>query len=151
MALGTLQTIFQDAVPAYEPPHPWPAHVRTAARAIRPCRTAALGGHIPAWPDGHMARIGDNAWRHRGGPPCVYLQTARWVARQQARRRAWDPDQVIFPLPPDLKALWLANVPGMTSRLWQAVRDPLHTLLAAPKYLGGQPGMIAALHTWSQT
>src|SRR5262249_56211787 len=40
---------------------------------------------------------------------------------------------------------------GMT-RLWfQAVRDTLGTLLADPKYLGAQPGIIAALHTWSQT
>jgi hypothetical protein len=33
----------------------------------------------------------------------------------------------------------------------QAVRDTLYDLLAAPKYLGAQPGIIAALHTWSQT
>jgi hypothetical protein len=35
--------------------------------------------------------------------------------------------------------------------LFQAVRDTLCTLLADPKYLGAQPGIIAALHTWSQT
>jgi hypothetical protein len=39
----------------------------------------------------------------------------------------------------------------MTSLLFQAVRDTLGTLLADPKYLGAQPGIIAALHTWSQT
>jgi hypothetical protein len=31
------------------------------------------------------------------------------------------------------------------------VRDTLCTLLAAPKYLGAQPGSLAALPTWSQT
>src|SRR5262249_6095137 len=35
--------------------------------------------------------------------------------------------------------------------LFQAVRDTLWTLLADPQYRGAQPGMIAALHTWSQT
>jgi Putative transposase len=39
----------------------------------------------------------------------------------------------------------------MTTLLFQAVRDTLGTLLADPKYLGAQPGIIAALHTWSQT
>ena len=39
----------------------------------------------------------------------------------------------------------------MTTLLLQAVRDTLCTLLAAPKYLGAQPGILAALHTWSQT
>ena len=34
MALVTLQTIFQDAFPAYEVLHPLPAYVRKAARAI---------------------------------------------------------------------------------------------------------------------
>jgi transposase-like zinc-binding protein len=48
MALVTLQTIFQDAFPAYEQTHALPAHVHRAARAIMPCRTAALGGHIQA-------------------------------------------------------------------------------------------------------
>jgi Putative transposase len=39
----------------------------------------------------------------------------------------------------------------MTTLLLQAVRDTLGTLLADPTYLGAQPGIIAALHTWSQT
>ena len=151
MALVTLQTIFQDAFPAYEQTHPLPAHVRKAARAIMHCRTAALGGHIQACPDGHMARIWYNSCRHRACPQCAYLQTECWLARQQARLLACDHYHVIFTLPHDLNALWLANVPVMITLLFQAVRDTLHTLLADPKYLGGQPGIIAALHTWSQT
>ena len=63
MALVTLQTIFQDAFPAYEQTHLLPTHVRRAARAIMQCRTAALGGHVQACPDGHMARIWYNSCR----------------------------------------------------------------------------------------
>jgi hypothetical protein len=58
---------------------------------------------------------------------------------------------VLFTLPHDLNPLWLANVPVMSTLLFQAVRATLCTLLGDPKYLGAQPGMIAALHTWSQT
>jgi hypothetical protein len=47
--------------------------------------------------------------------------------------------------------LWLANVPVMSTLLFQAVRETLFDLLADLKYLGAQPGIIAALHTWSQT
>ena len=151
MALVTLQTIFQDAFPAYEQTHPLPAHVRKAARAIMQCRTAALGGHIQACPDGHFTRIWDNACRHRSCPQCASLQTERWLARQQARLLTCDHSQVIFTLPHDLNPLWLTKVPVMTTLLLQAVRDTLGTLLADPKYLGAQPGIIAALHTWSQT
>ena len=151
MALVTLQMIFQDAFPAYEQTHPLPAHVRRAARAVMQCRTAALGGHVQACPDGHMARIWYNSCRHRACPQCAYLQTERWLALQQARLLACDHYHVIFTLPHDLNPLWLANVSVMTTLLFQAVHDTLRTLLADPKYLGAQPGLIAALHTWSQT
>ena len=151
MALVTLQTIFQDAFPAYEQTHALPAHVRKAARAIMQCRTAALGGHVQACPDGHMARVWYNSCRHRACPQCAYLQTEHWLALQQARLLACDHYHVIFTLPHELNPLWLANVPVMTTLLFQAVRDTLGTLLADPKYLGAQPGILAALHTWSQT
>ena len=151
MALVTLQTIFQDAFPAYEALHPLPAHVRKAARAIMQCRTAALGGHVQACPDGHVSRIWYNSCRHRSCPQCAYLQTERWLALQRARLLACDHYHVIFTLPHDLNPLWLANVPVMTTLLFQAVRDTLCTLLADPRYLGAQPGILAALHTWSQT
>jgi len=151
MALVTLQTIFQDAFPAYEQTHPLPAHVRKAARAIIQCRTAALGGHIQACPDGHMSRIWYNSCHHRSCPQGAYLQTERWLALQRARLLACDHYHVILTLPHERNPLWLANVPVMTSLLFQTVRDTLCTLLAAPKYLGAHPGIIAALHTRSQT
>jgi hypothetical protein len=144
MALVTLQTIFQDAFPAYEQTHPLPPHVRRAARAIMQCRTALLGGHIQACPDGHMARVWYNSCRHRACPQCAYLQTERRLAFQQARLLACDHYHVIFTLPHDLNPLWLANVSVMTTLLFQAVRDTLGTLLADPKYLGAQPGILAA-------
>src|SRR4030095_11261361 len=146
MALVTLQTIFQDAFPAYEQSHPLPAHVRKAARALLQCRTAALGGHIQACPDGHMSRLWYNACRHRSCPQCAFLQTERWLALPRTRLLACDHSHVICHLPHDSTPLWLANVPVMTTLLLQALCDTLVELLADPKYLGAQPGIIAALH-----
>src|SRR5215468_9421080 len=151
MALVMLQTIFQDAFPAYEQRHALPAHVRRAAHALMQCRTAALGGHIQTCPDGHVARVWYNSCRHRSCPQCVYLQTERWLALHWARLLACDHDHVIFTLPHDLNVLWLANVPVMSALLFQAARDTLVDLLADPQYLGAQPGILTALHTWSQT
>jgi hypothetical protein len=150
MGTVTLHTIFQDAYPLYEQTHPLPSHVRRAAHASKQCRTAALGGHVQACPDGHVSRVWYNSCRHRSCPQCASLQTERWLALQQARLLACEPSHVLFTLPPDRNPLWRANVPMMTTLVFQAVRDPLCTLLAAPKYLGAPPGSIAALHTWSQ-
>src|SRR5215831_6407199 len=98
-----------------------------------------------------MSRIWYNSCRHRSCPQCAYLQTERWLALQRARLLACDHYHVTFTLPHELNPLWLANVSVMTTLLFQAVRDTLVTLLADPQYLGAQPGIIAALHTWSQT
>jgi len=147
----TLQDIFCRAYPNYERTHALPAHVRRAAHALMQCRTAALGGHVQACPDGHVARIWSNSCRHRSCPPCADLQTERWLALQQARLLACDHSHVIFTLPHARNPLWLANVPVMRTRLLQAVRETLGTVLVDPTYLGAHPGIIAALHTWSQT
>ena len=133
MALVTLQTILQEAFPAYEQTHALPAHVRKAAHALMQCRTAALGGHIQACPDGHVSGIWYNSCRHRSCPQCAFLQTERWLLLQRTRLLACDHYHVIFTLPHDLNALWLANVPVMASLLLQAARDTLPTLLAAPQ------------------
>src|SRR5262249_30437069 len=151
MGTITLQTIFQDAFPAYAQTHPLPRHVRRAARAIMQCRTAVLGGHVQACPDGHVARIWYHSCRHRSCPQGAYLQTERWLALQRARLLACDHYHGIFTLPHDLNPLRLANVPVMSPLLCQAVRASLLELLAALQYLGALPGIIAALHTWSQT
>jgi len=98
-----------------------------------------------------MSRIWYNSCRHRSCPQCAYLQTERWIVQQQTRLLACDHYHAIFTLPHALNPLWLANVPRMTPLLFQAVRDTLGTLLADPKYLGAQPGVLMALHTWSQT
>jgi hypothetical protein len=151
MGLITLQDIFQRGYPDYEQTHPLPAHVRKAARAIMQCRTAALGGHIQACPDGHISRIWYNSCRHRSCPQCAFIQVERWLATQRARLLACDHYHMIFTIPHDLNPLWREQVALMTTLLFQAVRDTLTTLLADPKYLGAQPGIIAALHTWGQT
>src|SRR4029434_4125360 len=82
---------------------------------------------------------------------CACLQTQRWIPLQQARLLACDYYHVIITLPHELTPLWLANVRVMTTLLFQAVRDTLDTLLADPHSLGAQPGILAALPTWSQT
>jgi hypothetical protein len=147
----TLQDIFQHGYAAYDQAHPLPAHQRKAARAILQCRTAALGGHVQACPDGHFARIWYNSCRHRACPQCAFLQIERWLAVQRARLLSCDHYHVIFTLPHDLNPLWPGNTPLLTTLLFQTVRETLLTLLADPQYLGAQPGILAALHTWGQT
>jgi hypothetical protein len=129
----TLQTILQLGYAAYERRHPLPDDVRRAVWAILACRTAVLGGHVQACPDGHVERIWYNSCRHRMCPQCAWLQVERWMAKQKARLLACDHYHVIFTVPHELNELWLANVEAMTQLLFASVHETLCELLGDPK------------------
>jgi len=147
----TLQSILQQGYHVYERHHPLPGYVRRAVQAILACRTALLGGHVQACPEGHLERIWYNSCRHRMCPQCGGLQVTRWLLHQKARLLACDHYHVIFTIPSELRDLWLGNVAVMTNLLFAGVRDTLLELLSDEPYLGATPGIIATLHTWSQT
>jgi hypothetical protein len=151
MASRVLQQLLDAHYPTFAETHPLPDYVREAVHALRTCRTAALGGHVQACPEGHIERVWYNSCRHRFCPQCTQLQMAQWLERQRARLLTCDHYHVIFTLPRELHALWLANVRVMATLLFQAAWATLSELLGDPKYLGATPGMLAALHTWGQT
>src|SRR5262245_60295615 len=90
MAQVTVQQILQAGYTAFERSHPLPGSVRKAVWALLACRTAVLGGHIQACPQGHVERVWHNSCRHRLCPQCAWLQVERWLARQKARLLACD-------------------------------------------------------------
>jgi hypothetical protein len=147
----TGQQILPQGYAAFERCHPLPAYGRNAVWALLVCRTAVLGGHIQACPEGHVERAWDNSCRHRFCPQCAWIQVERWLARQKARLLACDHYHVIFTLPAERRGLGRAHVTAMTTRLFAAVRETLAELLRDEQYLGAQTGIIAALHTWRQT
>ena len=128
-----------------------PARVWRAARAVIRCRTAALGGHVRHCPAGHVTAIAYNACRHRACPRCGRHRLGQWLDRWQAALLPTAHFHVVFTLPSELHALWRWNRPAMTELVFRAVRETLLTLLADPRWLGAQPGVLAALHTWGRT
>lgn len=147
----TLQTILQLGYAAYERRHALPEHMRRAVWAMLACRTALLGGHVQTCPEGHLERVWYNSCRHRMCPQCAWVQVERWLTKQKARLLACEHYHVIFTIPHELNDLWLSNVAVMMQLLFASVHDTLVTLLGDPKYLGAKPGIIATLHTWTQT
>jgi hypothetical protein len=147
----TLQQILHQGYAVFERSHPLPAYVRKAAWALLGCRTAVLGGYVQACPEGHLERVWYNSCRPRLCPQGAWLQVERWLATQKARLLACDHYHVIFTMPDELRALWLANVRAMTNLLVATVHETLADLRGDAKYLGACPGIIATRHTWSQT
>ena len=147
----TIQSILLIGYAAYEKMHQLPDFVREAAHSLMVCRTAVLGGHTQACPDGHYQRVWYNSCKHRMCAQCAYLQVQKWLAKQKRRILRCDHFHVIFTIPEELRFLWHFNTKLMTQILFTCSRDALFELLGDEKYMGAKPGIIASLHTWTKT
>jgi hypothetical protein len=148
---ATIQNIMRLGWDTYKCLHSLPKYVLAAVSALLSCRTAALGGHVQSCPDGHFHRHWYNSCKHRLCPQCAYILIERWLQKQKARLLCTDHYHAIFTLPHELNDIWLQNIKVMTGLLFRAVRDTLFDFIEDEKHVGGIPGMIASLHTWSQT
>lgn len=147
----TLRGIFQKHFETYAAHHRLPAYVHRAAYWIARCRTAELGGHVRRCPEGHSERAFYNSCHQRVCPQCQGLASERWLERQRARLLECAHHHLIFTIPHELNALWCWNRAAMAKLLFATVREVLFELLGDPKYLGAQPALLAALHTWGRS
>ena len=146
-----IQEIFKRAYSAYEKKRQLPQHVLEAAHKIISCRTALLGGHLQSCPDSHFHRVWYNSCKHRMCPQCSFIRIQEWLEKQKARILNCDHYHVIFTIPQELRVVWHANSKLLTGILFTCARDTIFELLEDPKRIGGKPGIIAALHTWTKT
>jgi hypothetical protein len=147
----TLQEILQTSFAAYAAAHRVPHRVWRAAHAVMTCRTAMLGGHVRRCPQGHVTEIWYNSCRHRACPRCGGHRITQWLAGWQQQILPTDHFHVIFTLPSELHEVWRWNRALLTEVLFRSVRETLVTLLGDSQWLGAQPGILAALHTWGRT
>ncbi len=143
--------IFRAFGPAYREAYPMPVGHLRAMRAIEICRTAELGGHLDQCNHCGTIRISYNSCRNRHCPKCQYLEKERWL---EARERDVLPIpyfHMVFTLPDELRPLALRNQKVLYSLLFKAVSETLTELARDSKHLGAEIGVMAILHTWSQT
>jgi hypothetical protein len=128
---------------------PW-KHVKVL-RAIKRCRTAALGGHLDECTRcGYRATISYNSCRDRHCPKCQTAARERWIA---ARRRELLPTpyaHIVFTLPHRLAPLVLQNRKVLYDLLFRTSAETLLEVARNPKHLGAGIGFFSVLHTWSQ-
>jgi hypothetical protein len=134
--------------PRFEQTQPLPAHIRTAVRMALSCHTSALGGHVERCPDGHIARIFYNSCGHRWCPRCAPRLRRKWLQTRQGKLLPVRHYHVVFTLPHRFNALWRRNPRVMGDLLFHSAVEALRALLAAPRWLGAEPGMTVTLETW---
>ncbi len=146
----TLQDIFVSGVAAFLRTRRLPLFVHKAAKAILHCRTAVLGGHVMACPEGHVEKVFYNSCGHRACPKCAFLKTEQWLQSKRDKLLACDHIHFTFMLPPELYPFWPYNYKALADLLFRSVRETLFELLGDPRHLGALPGFYMALHTWSR-
>jgi len=132
--------------------HPWlSVQQRSVLRAIRRCRTAALGGHVDhCGACGHRA-VSYNSCRNRHCPKCQAQARARWLAARQQDVLDVPYVHVVFTLPHALLPLAYRNAAQLYTWLFQLSAATLLEVAADPRHLGAEIGVLAILHTWGQT
>ena len=132
--------------------HPWlSVQQRTVLRALRRCRTAALGGHLDRCGTcGHRA-ISYNSCRNRHCPKCQAQARDRWLAARERELLDVPYVHVVFTLPHTLQPLCRRNAALLYHLLFRASAATLLEVAADPRHLGAAIGFLSILHTWGQT
>jgi hypothetical protein len=126
----------------------WP-HLKVL-RAIRDCRTAALGGHIDRCARCGYQAISYNSCRNRHCTKCQARARDNWVVKQAADLLPVPYFHVVFTLPHDLSGVGLQNKRAVYNLLFHAAAETLLEVAADPTHLGAEIGFLAVLHTWGQ-
>jgi Putative transposase/Transposase zinc-binding domain len=116
-------------------------------RAIKNCRTAALGGHIDACDGCGNISISYNSCRNRHCGKCQGHKREQWMAARMGELLPVPYFHVVFTLPSELNQACLFQPKLLYDSLFRAAWQTLATF-GKEKEL--KMGMIALLHTWGQ-
>lgn len=121
-------------------------------RHIQICRTAELGGHVEQCNECGFEKISYNSCRDRHCPKCQTMTKEKWLNDRKAELLPCGYFHLVFTLPHTLNPIILCNKKVMLANLFASVNETLQAFAKDPQWrLNGQLGMIAVLHTWSQT
>jgi hypothetical protein len=144
-----LADVFGQYGERFERTHRLSVAQRKVMRAVKACRTEALGGHLYRCDACDYERPVYNSCRNRHCPKCQSLAKARWLEKQTAELLPVGYFHLVFTLPHECNRLILAHQKVALSLLFKAVSETL--LEFGKRRLGGTLGIIAVLHTWDQT
>jgi len=119
-------------------------------RDIEHCRTPALGGHLDVCEHCGQAQPSYNSCRNRHCPKCQGIRRAQWVADRMEQILPTPYFHTVVTVAHELNPLFRANPARLYGLFFHAVACALQELCADPKYVGGQAGFTAVLHTWTQ-
>ena len=140
----------------------WPEHVAKvgssripsahwrAVEAVLACRTPRLGGHRYACSDCDQKHYIYHSCNHRACPQCGGHDQQVWAAKQIGRLLPVPYYMLTPTVPQQLRRLFLRAPAAAYDTLFRAASAALQKILGKPKHMGGQPGYMVMLHTWTR-
>lgn len=127
-----------------------PSH-RRALRDILACRTPAMGGHVLECERCGKRHHVYHSCKNRSCPKCQAQDTRAWIDKRQGELLNTTYFHVVFTVPHQLHEIARANQSVFYGALMSVAARALEKLCADPRYLAGQIGLLAVLHTWTRT
>ncbi|MDP2786156.1 MAG: IS91 family transposase [Sulfurimicrobium sp.] len=149
----TLDEIFRRYGPAYLDQfgeNMLGSHKR-AIEAICSCLTPKLGGHVYQCEDCGAEHVILHSCRNRACPRCQAQARDDWL---DARAKEILPVRcfhAVFTVPHELAMIIRSNQKDLLSLLMRSSAEAVQKLALDKKFLGGQVGILAVLHTWGST
>jgi len=148
-----LADIFRAAGPAYVQAHAGqllPSHRRAMHDIVR-CRTPALGGSLYRCDDCGALEYRYHSCRNRHCPKCQDDRANRWLEQLRHRLLPCDHYLLTFTLPQQLRPLTRSHQRLVYAALLREAAASVLQLSKDRTWVGGTPGILAVLHTWSRT
>jgi hypothetical protein len=148
-----LADIFREYGPAYRAKYDerMLASHKKALEDIVCCRTNALGGQVYYCDLCHEELYAYHSCGNRHCPKCGHDRADDWRDKQMQKLLPVNYFLVTCTLPHTLNPIAHANQKLIYRLLFQTSADALQTLALNPEWLGGQIGMVGALHTWDRS
>ena len=150
--MATMAEVFNSFADDYQKQHILSFEQQKLIRDIQDCRTHVLGGHVTACSSCGNIKVRYNSCGNRHCPQCQGVNKEKWILERSYDMLEVKYFHVVFTLPSELRSICYQNqrliYNLMFSCAWHTLeafsRDPQQGLMA-------RMGMIAVLHTWTQT
>lgn len=112
------------------------------------CRTLDSGFNYDECPSCGYKKIHYNSCKNPNCPQCQAFNKEVWIQKEEFYSLCIKYFHVVFTIPEELNSYFLLNKKFSYNCLFKAVGETLNELAADSKYLGGQIGFTAVLHSW---
>ena len=145
----TMQDVLQRFYPGYLDSYVPNAQQDKVVRHILNCKTGAYGVNVSRCSSCGHVQFHNNSCRDRSCPMCQALSNELWIDAQNEHVLDTDYYHIVFTCPSELNPLIYCNQKELYSLFFHTVAETVMELSENPSHLGGMPGFISVMHTWS--